>query len=720
MQAPTPICVTRGPLHRIEMMNGAFQAISGAREPLGKPFRDAYPHADVAPQCQMMDRAFTTGEPTVVSEAALATGAGDASAAGERFFNVAYEPLRDEGGAVAGLMISAVEVTAHVLGRRTLEEAQQRSKFLVEAGAALSESLDYQRTLRRVAELAVPRIADWCTVSAVDEHGVLCRVAVVHSDQAKQELVAEYERHFPPSDHRAGGLVAVIKQDRAILRARVTDAELVQAAQSEDHLRIMRGLGCASCILVPMLVRGQAVGLIALIRSDPSRAYAQSDLALTEELAHRAALAVDNARLYREAQRREQTMSFFAEASALLNSSLDYDAAFDKLAKLVVPSFADWCAVEVLEDNRLRQVAVAHVNPDKIQFALDMQRRYPPDRDAPTGSPNVLRTGRSELYEHIPEELLLRGARDDEHLRILRELGLRSALVVPLIGRGPPIGTLTLVWAESGHRYGQQDVVVMEELGRRAGFALENARLYSETQSAVRLRDEFISIASHELKTPLTSMQLQISGIRRAALTPGRLDPTKLAHRVDVIDRQVVRLTGLVDSLLDVSRASAGRLRLNIEDVDLAEIVKEVADRFADELAAARCKLSVDVHGPIIGRWDRLRLDDVVTNLLGNAIKYGGGQPIDLSAALDGATAVIQVRDRGIGIPSGDQERIFQRFARAVSPDHYGGFGLGLWIVQVLLAAMGGSIAVESQVGQGALFTAKLPLQSDAHESASL
>ena len=716
MQAPTPICVTRGPAHRVEIMNPAFEAMAGVRDGGGRLFREIDLGFDVEPQLRLMERAFRRGERLTATEVAMRAPALSPSpssspsvssdapgAARERFFNLFYEPLHDGAGAVDGLMISGVEVTAHVAGRRYLEEAQQRASFLVDASAALSESLDYARTLHRVAELAVPHIADWCTVSAIDDHGVLRRLAVVHRDAALRPLVEEYERRFPPMQHRAGELAAALASDRALLRERVTDAELIQAAQSPDHLRIMRGLGCASCIIAPMIARGEPVGIVSLMRSGPGRPYAAS-----------------------AARRREQTMRFFADASALLSSSLDYEAAFDKLAQLVVPTFADWCAIDVKEDDQLRQVTVAHANPAKVELARALRQRYPPDPRAPQGAFQVIRTGKSELYTDIPPELLARSAQNEEHLRQALALGLRSALVVPLVGRGDPIGALTLVWAESEHRYSEDDMRVMEELGRRAGFALENARLYGETQSAVRLRDEFISIASHELKTPLTSMQLQISGIRRAAASPARLDVDKLARRVDAIDKQVGRLTELVDGLLDVSRAAAGRLHLNIEDVDLTEVVRTVAERFTDELGAARSVLELDVPGPILGRWDRLRVDDIVTNLLSNAIKYGAGRPIRLAARQEGGgagdgvqTAVIEVQDHGIGIQAHDQQRIFQRFARAVSSEHYGGFGLGLWIVQVLVQAMGGSIEVDSVVGEGALFTVKLPCQTQSHESSS-
>jgi signal transduction histidine kinase len=388
----------------------------------------------------------------------------------------------------------------------------------------------------------------------------------------------------------------------------------------------------------------------------------------------------------------------------------------------VVPSFADWCAVAVREENSIRTVAVAHVNPAKVELAHELGRRYQRDPDARQGSAQVIRTGRSELYAEIPDPLLVRVARDEEHLRTLRALGLCSSLIVPLVGRGPPIGALTLVWAESNHRYSEEDVALMEDLGRRAGFALENARLYGETQSAVRLRDEFISIASHELKTPLTSLRLKVDGILRvvanAASAP--IDLAKLTARVHGVDRQLGRLTELVDALLDVSRAAAGQLQLRLEDVDLGAVVQAAAERFKDDLAAAGCSLSVVVagpggtQGPIFGRWDRLRLDEVITNFLSNAIKYGAGKPIQIRVFASKTTATIEIEDQGIGISAADQQRLFERFARVVSPEHYGGLGLGLWIVKLLIEAMGGKVAVRSTVGHGSVFSAELPRQGSA------
>ena len=213
------------------------------------------------------------------------------------------------------------------------EEAQRRSRFLISASATLSESLDYERTLQRVAELSVPDIADWCTVSVIDEMGEARRLAVVHGDPGKRELAAEYKLKFPPTEHRSGQMLDVLKGGGAALSVRVTDEDLVRAAQTDDHLRIMRGLGCASCVMVPMVVRGEILGVISLMRGEGRAPYGKSDVETAGELAHRAALAIDNARLYREARRREGTMRFFAEASTLLSSSLDHVSICEQIGR---------------------------------------------------------------------------------------------------------------------------------------------------------------------------------------------------------------------------------------------------------------------------------------------------------------------------------------------------------------------------------------------------
>ena len=600
----------------------------------------------------------------------------------------------------------AATEAAHA-ARVEAQVAGKRATFLAEAGAALASSLDLSETLRRVAALAVPAIADWCTVAAVDEEGTLRRVAVVHGDPQKRELVDAYQANFPPASHRAGSIFGVLDQGKSILQPVVTDADLRAAAQSDEHLRILRGLGCSSCVMVPMRVRDRPVGVISLMRGAASPPLGEADVRMAEELAHRAEMAVDNARLFGEAQRERSAMVFLAEASALLSSSLDYDITLERLAQLVVPRFADWCSVEVIEEGDTRSVTVAHVDPAKVQLARELRLRFPRDPDGPSGVALVLRTGRNVLYPEISDEMLQQGARDAAHLEALRALGMRSVLIVPLPGIDRTAGALSLVWAESGKRYTPADLTLMEEVGRRAGVAVENARLYRATRESVRARDEFLSIASHELKTPLTSLQLQVSGLRRN-LSRAPLPPERLAAKVATIDHQVERLGKLVENPLDVSRASAGPLQLETSEVDLAQLVREVAAGFDAALAAAGCRLELALEEGLVGRWDRMRLAQVITNFISNALKYGPGAPVEVTAAARGNRAVLTVRDHGIGIAAADQRRIFERFARAVSPEHYSGLGLGLWIVRVLVEAMGGTVSVTSSPGKGASFVVEL------------
>jgi signal transduction histidine kinase len=180
---------------------------------------------------------------------------------------------------------------------------------------------------------------------------------------------------------------------------------------------------------------------------------------------------------------------------------------------------------------------------------------------------------------------------------------------------------------------------------------------------------------------------------------------------VEVAQRQVRKLASLVDGLLDVTRISAGRLQLDLEDVDLAELAREVVARAEPEASRLGSPIQVEAEAAVVGRWDRLRLDQVITNLVSNAIKYGAGKPIRVQVAVEGDRACVTVRDEGIGIAAGDLKRIFDRFERAVSGRHYGGLGLGLYITRRIVEALGASIEVESAPAEGSAFTVRLPFE---------
>lgn len=261
---------------------------------------------------------------------------------------------------------------------------------------------------------------------------------------------------------------------------------------------------------------------------------------------------------------------------------------------------------------------------------------------------------------------------------------------------------------EGGVRYGVANL--FEDVTERHLAEATRTRLLDEAREALRSRDAFLAVAAHELKTPLTALQLHLHSVMRG-LEGGTQDPKLLANKLKATSRQADRINHLVDVLLDVARISSGRLELNRTSMDLAELVKDVVERNADELDRSGCKLSTSFDDTVMGEWDIIRLEQVITNLLSNAAKYGHGRPVEVTVARDGQRARLAVRDAGIGISREDQQRVFGRFERAVSDTHYGGLGLGLWIVREIVEAHGGTIQVSSQPGTGSEFIVELPLR---------
>jgi PAS domain S-box-containing protein len=233
---------------------------------------------------------------------------------------------------------------------------------------------------------------------------------------------------------------------------------------------------------------------------------------------------------------------------------------------------------------------------------------------------------------------------------------------------------------------------------------LGTATDFQELKLAIRARDEFLSIASHELRTPLTALKLRVQG-----LLHGKDLDDKLRKRLESASRQTERLERLIDNLLDVSRITTGHLELEPEEIDLVEVVSEVIERHREEAAQSGSRIEVDGIAQASGLWDRMRLEQVVTNLLSNAVKYGDGKPIRVSVRADNEFAEVSVRDHGIGIAAVDLERIFAQFERAATRRTYGGLGMGLYIARQIVTAHGGSVRVESELGEGSTFSVSLP-----------
>ncbi|WAS86748.1 MULTISPECIES: sensor histidine kinase [unclassified Corallococcus] len=407
-----------------------------------------------------------------------------------------------------------------------------------------------------------------------------------------------------------------------------------------------------------------------------------------------------------------------AEAGALLGTSVDAEAQLEPLLKLLVPALGEGAllvlrAPGALGDEALRVAASLHVDAGRHALLRDLLTRYPPDPAVPGGLPHVFASGAVGRLALLSEEHVVAIARDAEHARLLREVGPHGCLSVPLGARGNVLGALMVLRSNVLRVFGAEEERFLTELAHRTALYLENARLYREAREAVRQRDEFLGIASHELKTPLTPLSLKVQLLQKQVVVlarEGKDVPTdRVADALDVVQRQVRRLSGLVDNLLDVSRITAGRLRLELEEMDLASVAAEILYRFSAAAAQSGTELGLEAPVPVVGRWDRLRLEQVVTNLVSNALKYGAGQPVIVSVEARGTLARLTVKDHGIGIAPDDLTRIFERFERAVSDRHYGGLGLGLYITRQIVEAFGGTVSAVSTPGEGATFLLELP-----------
>jgi len=572
---------------------------------------------------------------------------------------------------------SVANVLSAAAGRKqadkAVEESERRKTAVLQGALDAIITIDYEG---RVLEFnpAAERLFGYSAAEAVGR-------------EMAELIIPERLRE----EHRKGMARYLVTKEERILNRRIE-----MPAQRSDGTELLVGLAISR-------ISGEGPPVFTgFLRDITDRRRGEAE---------RAELLVREQNARAAAEAAESRAAFLAEASAVLASSLDYRTTLASVVRLLVPRIADGSAVDMLDgEGRLRRLATSHSDPARVAASEEAADLYPPSLAAPHGAGRVVRTGEPEVLTEVTDEALRATARDEDHYRRLKSLRLISLMCVPLSARGETLGAITLASSESGRRFGEEDLAFAQDLAARASAAIENARLYRDARDAVRARDDFLSIASHELKTPLTTLQLQVQGlIRKVRGAREDLTLESIAPRLATAERQVERLTDLINNLLDISRITAGRLDLQLEPVDLSAVVGEAASRFREEFSRAGCRVEIQTNGPCVGQWNRLRLEQVVTNLLSNAVKYGAGHPIEVGVSGDEASARLTIRDHGIGIPPEHQARIFERFERAVSDRHYGGMGLGLWIVRQIVDALGGAIQVESESGKGSAFTVNLP-----------
>jgi signal transduction histidine kinase/PAS domain-containing protein len=369
---------------------------------------------------------------------------------------------------------------------------------------------------------------------------------------------------------------------------------------------------------------------------------------------------------FRDVTERERLLtaqSLLADTARLL-VSLDIQRAIDAVVQVAVPTLGDACAVQLFDGP---QIQASH--------AIDPARTF-----SPTWSDDVL-GGQAAIYD--------------------RAYG--SEVAVPLLIKNKVIGALGLI-AWGTRRYTRADLEVAERLARQIAFTIERSRLYDSAQQALRARDEFLSIAAHELRGPLSAMNLAVQTLERRDLPASTRD-----RMLALVEHEGQRLTRFADDITDITRIRAEALPFEDAKVDLVEVVRGVAMRLAPEIRRSGSTVSIEAEHPVIGQWDRVRLDQVATNLVINALKFGLGRPIELSVSARDGWATLLVSDHGLGVPPSQREVIFRPFERAVSVRHYGGLGLGLFIVRSIVTRYGGTVHVESQETSGSRFVVRLP-----------
>ena len=613
-----------------------------------------------------------------------------------RVLDVIVTDLRHEPG-IGGIVINGWDIT-----ERKREEAN--AHFLAGASALLGMSLDYKLTLANVANLAVPELADWCFVDWVAADGSFERIAVAHADPTKAELARELQRHYLPLPDAPHGVSKVARTGVAELATHIGDDVLVAVARDRRHLEMLREVGMSSYMCVPLRARGRSLGTITFIASEFRLPYTPEDLRLADDLASRAALAVDNAMLY-EAERaaraeaeqatrileRLQTVS----DTALAHLSLD-DLLRELLGRIREALAGDTATILLVTPDGQHLAAAASIG---LEAEVEHEFRVRIGRGI---AGRIAASREVVVVADISAEEVLSP--------FLREKGICSLIGAPLLVEGRLIGVLHIGWLRR-KLFTADEAQLLQLVADRTALAIDHARLYREAQEDVRLRDEFLSVASHELRTPLTSM-LGFAQVLLRRLRPDRQLTQRDERSLRVIVEQAERLQRLIETLLDISRIRMGSFKLEREPVDLCDLAGRLMT--ASEHMLNQHTLEVTcANEPVIVVGDRVRLEQMLQNLLVNAIKYSplGGE-IQVSVERRQDQAVVVVVDQGMGIPEEARAHLFQRFFRAgnVQGTNIAGFGIGLYVVHEIVSRHGGEIEVASVPGEGSTFTVRLPL----------
>lgn len=615
-------------------------------------------------------------------------------------------PIRDEDGRIVG----GVAVNVDITDRKAHEEAD---RFLADAARILASSLDYEETLGRVARLAVDRLADWCVVY-IREGGEVRRLDIAARDPEKERRVRALERRYPPAG--AHPAVTVIDRGEPLLLPEVPDALLREVARDETHLDLLRSIGVRSIMFVPLTVRGRTLGAVALGAVESGRTYGVADLELAKRLARHAALAIENARLFREAERRAREEEALRRATAEVSEAWTTVEAIYRIAEAaLVATDADSAFVERLADGGRALEVVAAAGRDAPPTGAGLPY-------AGSLAERVIRSRTAELVPSIAEA----AAPLPDGLR--ERCGDCAAIFVPLIDGGQPFGALSILRSARRAPFRPDEIERAQTFADLAALALRKVRLFEsaerrrrELERASESRARLVRGFSHDVKNPLGAADLQLQVLEsgaRGELTPEQREGVAKARR------SIRGAVALIDDLVGLAREEAGRIEVQYQPVDVRWTAREVAEAHRPEAEGKGLSLVVEAPAetPLL-HTDYSRVRQILENLVTNAIKYTDEgrvairvhEHVDAGPSRPGRWIAIEVSDTGPGIPKEQHGLVFEEFTR-LAPEGKAGYGLGLAISRRIAEALAGAIELESEPGHGSTFTLWLPVEPPAHD----